>query len=234
MIEIAALVEGQTELDFVSRVLAPHLGLMGVSIWGTLPGRVHKRGGVPAWEAVRGDILRYLKHRVGRICTTMFDFYGMPLDWPGRSEAGKAPMEHRGTIVQQALSQDVASAAGPQFRGELFIPYVQVHEFEALLFADVARTAARVAMACGIGTDALKAQLQAILHDAGNPEQINDGQETAPSKRLIHLAPAYHKRLHGVQAALDIGLATMRQQCANFDRWLTQLESVARREGSHE
>ena len=60
----------------------------------------------------------------------MFDFYGMPADWPGRIAASNMPLDQKGNHVEQAILDDLAAHAGENFRLELFIPYVQVHEFE--------------------------------------------------------------------------------------------------------
>ena len=99
MTDVAAIVEGATEQVFVRDHLAAHLAGRGISIWPRLPGRVVRRGGTRKWESVRGDILRTLKERRGRICTTMFDFYALPDDWPGRTAAGNMPLEQKASHV---------------------------------------------------------------------------------------------------------------------------------------
>ena len=224
MSEVVAIVEGQTEQAFVRDQLAPHLGGRGIAIWARLPGRVVRRGGVRAWEAVRGDILRTLRERRGRICTTMFDFYAMPGDWPGRAPAAGMPVEQKGTHVEQALLDDLAAHAGEDFRRELFIPYVQVHEFEALLFSEVATMAEALAPICGAEADRLSSQFQAVLGEAGQPEAINDNYETCPSRRIRGIVRGYRKALYGPIIAGRIGLDAMARACPHFGQWLAKLE----------
>ncbi|WP_420461729.1 DUF4276 family protein [Candidatus Palauibacter sp.] len=45
-------------------------------------------------------------------------------------------------------------------------------------------------------------------------------------KRIVELVPRYQKPLHGVLAALEIGLETMRSECPHFDGWLRRLEEA--------
>ena len=85
MIDLAIIVEGETEEAFVNRVLAPWLSNLGIGAWAVLPGRGrHRRGGSWPWHSVRDDIVRLLKERVGRVCSILFDYYGLPMEWPGR------------------------------------------------------------------------------------------------------------------------------------------------------
>jgi hypothetical protein len=95
-----------------------------------------------------------------------------------------------------------------------------MHEFEGLLFSDCA------AFSRGIGRPDLEAPLRAIRQQFATPEEINDSPDTAPSKRVEALLPAYQKPLLGVLAVLEIGLLHIRAECPHFDAWLKQLESL--------
>jgi hypothetical protein len=226
VIEVGAIVEGKTERAFVNDYLAAHLGALGVFIWARLPGRLVRRGGVHPWDAVRRDIVRTLAERRGRICTTMFDFYAMPGDWPGRAEAAGMPLENKGPHVEEAMLNDLAAHAGEGFRREVFMPYVQVHEFEALLFADTA-VMAEVLASTGAGSQAeLNARLHAVVEGAGWPEAINDHRDTCPSRRITAIAPAYRKAVFGPLIAGRIGLEVLRKACPHFGHWVTRLESL--------
>lgn len=225
MNEIIAVVEGQTEQAFVRDVLAPYFGLRGVSIAARLPGRHVRRGGSHPWDSVRGDILRTLKERPGRVCTTMFDFYGLP-NWPGRAAANSLPTIEKGTCIETALLSDLATHAGDEFLPELFIPYVQVHEFEALLFANVNVLADRVAPLSNQSPEQLRQRFAGILDSEGTPEDINDRYETCPSRRIIAEVPAYKKLPFGPEIAAAVGLETIRSQCPHFNDWLIRLESA--------
>ena len=61
---------------------------------------------------------------------------------------------------------------------------------------------------------------------AENPELIDDGPETAPSKRILEEIPEYDKVAAGVSVVGKIGLPVLRQKCAHFNGWLTKLEQL--------
>ena len=101
-----------------------------------------------------------------------------------------------------------------------FIPYVVMHEFEALLFSDCD------GFALGVGQPDLASSFQAIRDRYESPEAIDDSPHTAPSKRIERILPAYQKPLLGNLAALQIGLPAMRAACPGFRRWLERLERL--------
>ena len=103
-----------------------------------------------------------------------------------------------------------------------FIPNLVLHEFEGLLFSDP------VAFSKYFNEAEIVEKLMAIRQQFDSPEQINDGQQTAPSKRILSLCDRYEKVLHGTLIALDIGLATMRRECPFFDGWIKTLENLPR------
>ena len=118
------------------------------------------------------------------------------------------------------MLNDVAAAIGANFDRRRFIPFVVMHEFEALLFSDCA------AFARGVGRPTLARSFQAIRDQFDNPEAINDSPITAPSKRVEQLIPGYQKPLFGNVAALEIGLNKIRDACPHFGSWLQKLEAV--------
>ena len=69
--------------------------------------------------------------------------------------------------------------------------------------------------------------MQAVLDQFGDPEAIDDSEDTAPSKRIVDLMPNYHKVAFAPIASQAIGLDAMRRRCANFAQWLKRLEGVA-------
>ena len=223
-------VEGQTEETFVNELLAPHLLARGYSaVSARLMGNARlreRRGGVKAWTAVRDDICRHLQSDKGGIATTMVDYYALPASgpkaWPGRIEANAKTHADKAAAIESAIAQDLASVLGVAHVAQRFVPFVVIHEFEALLFSDCA------AFACGIDRPELSADFQSIRNSFATPEHINDSPVTAPSKRVEALIPGYEKPLLGVLAALEIGLDTMRQECPHFSDWLGRLEQFAR------
>ena len=186
--------------------------------------RRDRRGGVKSWTSVREEIVRHLREDAGRVVTTMVDYYGMPRTgsraWPGRTEASTVPLPERARAVENSLSTSVLEAMNITFNPSRFVPYVMMHEFEALLFSDCA------AFGRGVGRPDLGHAFQRIRDTFGNPEEIDDSPETAPSKRVERLVHGYEKPLLGTLAALEIGLGTMRHECPHFGSWLDRLEQL--------
>lgn len=212
-------VEGQTEESFVNEVLAHHLYSYGYTQ--VVP---RQTGGIKPWPRAKGDILRYLKQDNGCIVSTMVDFYGLPQSgsgpWPGRKDANNAQFSERARTVEKELLADVCLDMGHSFNSGRFIPYVMMHEFEAMLFSDCA------AFSRGIGRPNLVKQFQAIRNAFASPEEIDDSPLTAPSKRVENLVPGYTKPLLGTLAVLEIGLEAIRRECPHFGCWLGRLEAV--------
>lgn len=224
MVEVVAIVEGQTEQTFVRDLLAGHLSLCGVSMWAVLSGKSRKSGGVKKWQSSCDDIVRTLKE--GHHCTTMFDFYALPNDWPGRIEAAKLPWAERSAHVEAQLLADIAARLGGSFNPARFLPYVQLHEFEALVFADTDKLAEATSGVCTTPATRLSDRFGKIVADAGEPEAIDDGYDTCLSRRITSVVPGYRKRIHGPIVAQRIGLDRLRAKCAHFAEWLGKLERV--------
>lgn len=217
MSRVRVLVEGQTEQTFVRDVLAPLLAGSGVYLH---PVPFGTGGGIPKYATARKDIVRSLKGDSGLYCTTMVDFYGMPTDWPGREHANSVrDFQEKAKIVEDALMADIAHEMEGSFNSERFIPYVQMHEFEAILFSDP------VKFADLLGKPNLAEQFQSICDDFACPEEINDNYETAPSRRIKKVFSSYSK-IDGVSAAKQIGLQSIREKCPHFDQWLSKLEQI--------
>lgn len=137
MRRLHVLAEGQTEEAFVNQVLAPHLAGHGVvtdvRCVTTRRDRhrldiVH-RGGLRDYGKVQRDLQRWMAEDRDAVFTTMLDLYALPRDFPGFADAARSadPYE-RVRRIEQALGEDIG-----QHR---LIPYIQLHEFEALLLSD--------------------------------------------------------------------------------------------------
>lgn len=214
-IELRVLCEGQTEQGFVTQVLSPHLSPFRVFPRAE-PLAAGRFGGVSfdfLRKAIKQDVGRSRNHQY---VTTMVDLYGIGR-FPGAAKvAGES-------AVQRALRIEARMAeALPNNR---FIPYIQVHEFEALVFVDLDQLPTQ--FPDGDADDAP----EALKQEVGNtpPEEINDGQMTAPSKRLIQEVPAYKhlKSIAGPAIAARIGLTMLRNRCHHFNEWVTRLEQLA-------
>ena len=221
-------VEGQTEESFINEVLAPHLyssGYMEVSarIIGNARQR-ERRGGIVPWPAARTGILNHLKDDPRCFVSTMVDFYGLPQTgtgaWPGRLAATSAVFSDKAQRVEADLLADVTMHLGEGFNPVRFVPYVMMHEFEAMLFSDCA------AFSRGIGNPSLERQFQAVRDAFNSPEEIDDSPLSAPSTRVQSLVPCYNKPLLGTLAVLEIGLESIQRECPHFRSWLRRLEAL--------
>ena len=227
MTRLLVHVEGQTEESFVNELLVPYLYSKGYTMIGArIVGNARqrdRRGGIKPWQAVREGILNHLKQDAGCLVSTMVDFYGLPQSgagaWPGRKAAAITAYSVKADSVENALLADVSKHMGKGFNPNRFVPYVMMHEFEAMLFSDCS------AFSRGIGNPALATQFQTIRDAFASPEEIDDSPLTAPSKRVENLVPGYTKPLLGTLAALEIGLEAIRKECPHFRSWLGRLEA---------
>ena len=228
-------VEGPTEETFVNEVLGPHLYGHGYYVVGArLMGSARQRGnrgGVTSWPSACREIVRHLREDSGRTVSIMVDYYGLPQSgsrgWPGRAAASQLTFPEKANTIEDLLLADVCQRMGSSFNPDRFIPYVMMHEFEAMLFSDCA------AFARGIGSPDLAASLQAIRDEFASPEQIDDSPTTAPSKRIARLVPGYQKPTQGTLAIQEIGLDIIRAQCPHFRAWLERLEGLPPATGDH-
>ena len=222
MVRVHVLVEGQTEETFVKGVLQPYFNRHEIFLLARLIGKPSHRGGIGEYPRARRDILVTLKQESRAFCTTMFDYYGMPDSWPQREAAKHNPFSQKAGMIEQAILSDIAGELGDGFNTARLVPYVQMHEFEALLFSDVKLLADGLELAND-------AAIQAIQNQFQTPEEIDDSPQTAPSKRILSLNPSYAKVLDGVRISQSIGLDMMRAQCPHFNEWIGKLEALASR-----
>ena len=205
MIRLAISVEGPTEEEFVKQFLADHLRERGVEPTPILLGRASGRsaGGNVSVERLVSE-MTHLRHFDA--VTSLVDFYGF---------------RRKGAKTVDALEEDLRKKLGHLWHPKKVIPYVQRHEFEGLLFSDVSVFEGLVE-----APDGSVEALQNIRSQFQTPEDINDNKDTAPSKRIKKVIPRYDKRVNAPLLAIEIGLATIRNECPRFNGWVTSLESL--------
>ncbi len=213
-------VEGQTEKDFADRLLKPHLASYCIDVRPKVVvtnRKLGKRGGIFDFDKIRGDLGRLMnqdRHPEARF-TTMVDFYALPAEFPGWDEARKqSRASDKVAVLEAALQNEIGDSR--------FLPFIQLHEFEALLYCDLSELQHRIANSQA-GISALQREVQNIA-----PEDINDGTTTAPSKRIVRHIPIYerNKVRVGAPAAAAIGLPKLRMKCPHFGEWITKLEQL--------
>lgn len=220
MIRVHVICEGQTEEMFVNEILSLSLRSRGILPIPSLVGKPGHQGGNLRIERLFTDVRKRLLGDTTAYCTTLFDFYALPKDFPGKSEARKLGKAHeKSNCLLVALTAYLTERLGEEPLRR-FIPYVQMHEFEGLLFSDAS------AFAQGVGQAALADALIKIRGGFDSPEDINDSPNTAPSKRIQRLFPAYDKPLYGSLAALEVGLEAIRRECPLFNEWVRTIEAL--------
>jgi hypothetical protein len=215
------LVEGQTEERFVKTVLAPEFYPMELYIVPTIlttkkvKDGPNFKGGVTRYVHFKNDAQLLLRGAGDALVTTLVDYYGLPDDFPGMATRPPGNALARLVHVEQAIAAN--------FGGDpRFLPFLAMHEFEALLFSSP-----DVVPQVLTATQNINAFAQ-IRQSFSTPEEINEGADTSPSKRILKLFPGYRKPLHGPLAAERIGLKAMRAECPHFAAWLQKLEQYAR------
>ncbi len=209
--------EGDTEKEFCKDVLLPHFLTQNILI--EYPTIKKTGGGIVSWDTLKKQIETHLKQDPSAIVTTLIDYYGLngKLKFPKWEEA-KAIIDinHRISFLENAMKSSLDEAI--HYR---FIPYIQLHEFEGLLFNNITVFDSQIDRNEFTNYE----ELVKTIEDYPNPELINDGKETAPSKRLMRLIKGYNKPVFGSILAEAIGLARIRSKCPRFDNWITVLEN---------
>ena len=216
-------VEGQTEQTFAVGILQPHLAAYNVFVsnprlTGTRKRRKKRipQGGMNKFQHPLEDIRKWMKEDQAPDArfSMMVDLYSLPTDFPGYDNAMALTDPYRQAyVLEKALAKELGDPR--------FIPYVQVHEFEALVlskpevFGDLFENAQRK-------VDALKVECSAF----NSPELIDHGMDTHPKARIKKHFRDYDENVDGPELAKIIGLAAIREKCPHFDQWLKILERL--------
>ena len=217
------IAEGRTEETFVNQTLKRHLASFSVDVQvlvvatKELPDFTY-RGGIGNYTKAERDIRLLLNHHsdLDARFTTMFDMYGLPEDFPGYNAAVlQIDPYQRVETLQDALAYNISDPR--------FIPYIQLHEFEALLLSDPQKLESQF----GDCADGIS-NLVAVASQFQSPEHVND--DNPPSKRINQelLNYSFWKKSVGPIVAAQIGLPTLRSKCAHFAKWLDKLESLGK------
>ncbi|MDY0221822.1 MAG: DUF4276 family protein [Desulfobacterium sp.] len=221
MIRVHVICEGHTEEMFVNELLVTPFSLKGILLLPAKIGRPGHKGGNVNYQRLLVDIRQRLLNDSSCYCTTLLDYYGLPTAFPGKTEAESfLNSREKFRRVVESLSGEVTKALG-QGAGRRFIPYIQMYEFEALLFSHPQ------VLADSLQQSGLAESFAQIRQQFATPEEINDNPQTAPGKRIEKLYRAYDKPVHPLLAAREIGLETICQECHLFSDWLKGLEALA-------
>jgi hypothetical protein len=214
MIRVCVVCEGQTEVEFVKTCLGPYLLNSQVQAF---PSLLQSRSGNHRGGRVTVDrLVKFMSHQYHQTdrITTLVDFYG----FQDRSERDRAQLE--------ADIRAGVEAATTGYDSRFVLPYVQMYEFEGLLFTD---PQAFEWVEDG-WSDEAKLALEAVTQAFAGPEEINNSPETAPSKRILNIFPegTYSKTEHGPLIAEAIGVDAIRAKCPAFSEWVAKLQAWGR------
>lgn len=218
MARLIIVCEGQTEQEFCNDILQPHLIQFGIVVQN--PTIKKTAGGIVNWASLKHQIETHLKQDPTAFVTTLIDFYGIHANhhYPNWLQAN----QHNNKNIGMDLMEQGMLASIPGQLQQRFIPYIQLHEFEGLLFCDI-----------NVFDNGFEENefldynyLVQTLNDNQNPELINDSSITAPSKRLMKIIKDYSKITHGCLIAQDIGINKIRIKCPRFNKWIDDLEHI--------
>ena len=212
---VIVVVEGQTEEEFVNESLRPWLNSQSVFDVRAIKIRSSRdaKGGNIGYQKFKNDVTRLLKHEKDVLVTSLIDFFRLPPSFPQYDEARKITDKVKKVeFLENAIAADIDS--------QRFIPYIQMHEFEALLYTNVEgfKFLPELDLRQII-------EIEAIIQKFPNPEQINDHPETAPSKRLKKIYPGYKKVLHGNFIIMENTFSALLEKCPRFRHWATSIVS---------
>lgn len=205
------IVEGQTEQEFVNSMIAPYMQQHGVYSVIPLLIRTSKtgRGGFGNYEHLKNDAKRLLSSKKSDfVVSTFVDFFRIPEVPQKERWEKKATHNEQVEEMEQCIAEDINDSR--------FIPYIQLHEFEALLFSS------NKGFESFFSEDDAK-DTQQIINTFNNPEDINTTPTGAPSKRLLAIKDDYDKVLEGNLIALEVGINNILTKCPRFRAWIEKL-----------
>jgi len=218
MKKVGIVVEGSTEEKFVKEVLSLYLYDNGIFFYPVIvqtrkerSGRKFK-GGIAEYGKVKNDILKLLHDTSFNAVTTMIDYYALPSDFPGMQNLPDTTPHEKAAHIEKHFSLDI--------NNNRFIPYLSLHEFESLLFSSVGEIKKYFSME---NFDELDKAVKTANND---PEIINGGDETHPSRRLEKAIPGFSKTIHGISLTKNIGMPTMLERCKKFNAWVNAIKNL--------
>ena len=217
---IAVLVEGQTEEQFVKKVLFNYLGTKEIFIEPVIlktkvtPQKSYKGGRISLEKAVK-EIKKMLTPKYD-IVTTFLDFYGLEKSFIPDNISSNMPVYEKVQAVEDNFYKKI--------NNNKFLPYIQIHEFETFLFINPKITAENL---LNCNKEEIETEINDTLEKYNcNPELINDSVLTSPSKRIMSMYPRYQKQLSGAFICSALGIENIRKSCRHFSEWINKLENL--------
>lgn len=218
MKKVLILVEGLTEETVVRDLIDPHLWEREICLEPVIlktkrekSGKTFK-GGIGSFEQVSRDLKLLLGDTSAIAVTTLLDYYRLPSDFPGTDDRPTRDPYKRVAHVERAFEKAIDHRK--------FVPHLTLHELEAWVYVDPFLSE------WVFGDPKISKKLIEIRNQCGGPELVDEGPATAPSKRILAVAPEYEKPFHGPLAIGEVGIDRVRAACTHANAWLAKLESL--------
>ncbi|MBQ5388642.1 MAG: DUF4276 family protein [Paludibacteraceae bacterium] len=216
MRRIDIIVEGPTEMTFVKEVLAPYITEKLNNNCSVYPIPIHVgqsggSGGFVNYMHLKNDINNSLNSKdTDLVVTTFVDYFRIPQKHMPELDLWKDEQNHHLQVqmMEESIARDI--------NDRRFVPYIQMHEFEALLFSSKQGFAT-------YWNERQVEKVQRIIETFACPEDINTSPTGAPSKRLLAINPSYNKVIDGNIVALEVGIETILKACPKFRMWVEKL-----------
>ena len=218
MNRLIIICEGQAEQEFSTSLLYDYF--LSKDIIVQAPTIKKSNGGIVKWNVLKNEIEIYLKNDKSAYVTTFIDYYGIGTNKGYPNNRNVSNTNERRSIIEGML-EGMLNDIDLQLR-DRFIPYIQLHEFESLVFSDT-----NILLEFFENEDIVDIDyLNHTIKEYSDPELINNSEQTAPSKRILRIIPVYDKILDGKMILEEIGINELKSKCLGFNNWITRIEDV--------
>lgn len=206
------VVEGHAEQEFVNEILRPYLNSFG--LYDVTPVLIHTsktgKGGFVNYDHLNNTVVPLLRTKGNDIVVTTFiDYFRIPTNTPHYEECIKLGSNKDIVVkLEQCIDENI--------NDRRFFSYIQLHEFEALLFSNNNGFKEYF-------TEEQAKLTNAIVNEFDNPEDINTRPQHAPSKRILSIKENYNKPIEGNLIAIEIGINDIIKRCPRFAMWVNEL-----------
>jgi hypothetical protein len=200
MTRLYVVCQGLTEVNFVTQLVKPHLEERSPNA--AMVGAPNLRG-----HYTYAQLKKFVKNLLGSpgspvAVTTMVDLFKVPQDYPGIAEAAAEDPVDRVRHLEERCAEDIGDRR--------FFSYLQLHEFEALLLADLK---VLIEQHPNRGTE-IGDLAARVGREFPSPEHVN--RLRPPSYRIKDAVPEYNKTVDGPITVSRIGFSKLRESCPPF------------------
>ena len=209
-INIGVVCEGQTETDFIKQLNKNYFNKINISL---KPVGINDKQKNIGGNVSIARVVNFLHNHSNmyNMLTTFIDFYGL------KNKDNKKVSELEEEIKKEFYKDN-------KYKNKILIPYIQMHETEALWFSDI-----NAIIQVKNANKKQKEDLSKIIEKYKNPEDINDSYETAPSKRLENIFCDYSKVIDGKEISNKISINIFIEKCPRFSKWVNEISNLQKK-----